>query len=801
MMKRIFTSNFLLALMTFLGIGILSQLNAQVVLTITSPESLAGSYEVARMQFGPQDVLDVEGPLTIASPNLACDPITNDLTGQIGVVDRGTCPFVDKVRNAQDAGAIAVLICQNINEPPFSGAGEAEDVVIPAFMAGLLDCNAFKAAINAGEVRGVFERPPCRATIPPNTVWGDLPGQGDFDPDAGAFGPDGWIIANNNENEVGWEWDLNASYRRGAFSGGGLGFLNSATLCNGAMVFDSDFWDNGGNSGNQGGHLCPGPCEGSLVSPRIDLSGEDIQGLFVQFTQGLRQFTSQYFLLVSLDDGITWSDTFRLNASVPINSPHIQETIRVPLCGVPLDDLSRMRIRFSYVGNYYYWIIDDVFIINEGDSDPVVMNNWYAVAPNYKTPAGQGESIPLMTDIGNEGNIPAENVNVDFNVFDSSGERIYNQSLGFGNVDGCSLIENEIFEEFYPMPAEQGDYVMEYLISADNANDNTANDRRRAGMRITEKTFGKVASEADFGTTYLSSIVSGVNWAFVGGGNHYTSGTVYYVPNGAGFRASKVRFGLATGGSAMFIGSATVNLYNYYGDTNGNGMIDGSERELIGSQTIIIDEEFENRRNIEVSLAPDGTSFGDAVLLEDDQMYLAAVHWSSTIPANTNAPMLSVNLFSNNPEIRQFYTQPVRWAMAQRGIERRATMTAWGNSDTDIEERALAPLDHRALYLELDIEPVESNTKDIKDHFLKLNLYPNPSRDRLILELSLGAVSNNVWVDISTLEGKKFVTKQLKNVESESIEFNTSNLTSGMYFMSIRTDAGVTTRRFIVQRN
>ena len=57
----------------------------------------------------------------------ACEPLTPAsalaVSGQIALVDRGTCNFVVKVKNAQNAGAIAVLVADNVPDNPPAGLG------------------------------------------------------------------------------------------------------------------------------------------------------------------------------------------------------------------------------------------------------------------------------------------------------------------------------------------------------------------------------------------------------------------------------------------------------------------------------------------------------------------------------------------------------------------------------------------------------------------------------------------------------------------------------------------------------
>lgn len=47
----------------------------------------------------------------------ACNPISADLTGLIALIDRGVCSFSIKIRNAQTAGAVGVLVANNTGGP------------------------------------------------------------------------------------------------------------------------------------------------------------------------------------------------------------------------------------------------------------------------------------------------------------------------------------------------------------------------------------------------------------------------------------------------------------------------------------------------------------------------------------------------------------------------------------------------------------------------------------------------------------------------------------------------------------
>lgn len=132
---------------------------------VTAPAAIAGTYEVGTASFGTPltapgltaqvvlglDTADAAGPSTTD----ACSAITNSaaIAGRIAIVDRGTCGFVVKVKNLQNAGAIGVIVADNAPGSPPAGLGGADPtIVIPAVRVTQSDGALIKSQLAAGVV-------------------------------------------------------------------------------------------------------------------------------------------------------------------------------------------------------------------------------------------------------------------------------------------------------------------------------------------------------------------------------------------------------------------------------------------------------------------------------------------------------------------------------------------------------------------------------------------------------------------------------------------------------------------------
>jgi hypothetical protein len=120
--------------------------------TVDAPASIAGEYTIGTAGFGPAFDSGFSGPLTEVTDadgaTTACVEITDDLSGTVALIDRGACAFATKTLNAQAAGAIGVIICNNDQDNPDDvinlGGNDGCQATIATVMLSFNDCQAIR---------------------------------------------------------------------------------------------------------------------------------------------------------------------------------------------------------------------------------------------------------------------------------------------------------------------------------------------------------------------------------------------------------------------------------------------------------------------------------------------------------------------------------------------------------------------------------------------------------------------------------------------------------------------------------
>jgi hypothetical protein len=465
-------------------------------------------------------------------------------------------------------------------------------------------------------------------------------------------------------------------------------------------------------------------------------------------------------------------------------------------------------MQFYYYGNYYYWGIDDVVVYNESKADVQVNENFYAVAPSLRVPAGQVSEMPFLADVSNVGNGNASNVKLELVVTDpqNGNAEVIRLANNYGALPAGAVQENKPFPATWAPPANVGRYNASYVITS-TEDPTGANNKRDYFFDVTDNTFANLLPESQVTpANYLSYALS--PWTVGGTVTYYSGGNIYYVKNGKNITIDKVRFGLANDISKISdSGFIDVDVYEF-DDKNGDHECSPTERKKVGSNSIFIDASIDNLRSIELPIyGLDGSGNPDEtkeVDLKDNTSYIVIAHTAPLDPSVERYQLLGYSARTYSAFDRSTNYNPTNYAFDTLKIARSAgsLFAITGASAEDVESRNFVIIQNGTLqstaFLEMDLKTAVS-TYNINDK-AEVKTFPNPASRELYIDLTLDKVSQNVRVDMVAMDGKIAATKSFSGVQDSRLRMDLTSVASGTYSVLIKTDNGVITRKVIVQK-
>ncbi|MCB0554182.1 MAG: hypothetical protein KDD02_11565 [Phaeodactylibacter sp.] len=589
-----------------------------------------------------------------------------------------------------------------------------------------------------------------------------------------------------------WLWkpggDVSNALSANAF--GDLIFIHSQTGNDGAMAFNADFY-------NTQGQIPTGPiryyvCE--LISPSIDLSEVD-NPVAVQFSQlawlgniapGAPQTEQGAKFIASLsystDGGQSWSEPINVNPYLtPVTSynagimPPASNTQYVALpdaAGSP-----DFRIKFTWAADLYFWVLDDIAIVQRPALDMKANRNFFAVLPNAMTPQSQLEDEPLLADVVNQGGETASDVRLEaFIRRKADGAVVHQDTLYYGNISVDSLVENNLFGGLLEAEslASTGDYEGFYAVGHSQPDGRPQDDTIKWRFLVTDTTFAK-----ELGPT--RDIASGDNF-------NYTFGNCFYVPNGAGWFARYISFGVANANQLHAGGkSVTLLLYKWEGDLNEDGLANKEEYpDLIAFNSYFFQGD-ESGGLITVPVSED--NMGKP--LEDDAYYLAVVSYDVGSPPFIPCFMLASDTidyqacwFAHNELGRPQYG-----SILKEGLEEDFSLLGFGYN--------IVPV----VRLHIGNSPILLAAEEPGALQPRLQLVPNPAGDWVQVTFpDDGRLPTGSWLKVSDMSGSIVFEKKLGIFTEKRFTFDARQLAPGYYSIQLITPVYTTSAPLIINR-
>lgn len=702
----------------------------------------------------------------------ACEAIATDVNGKIALIDRGTCFFSTKVFNAQEQGAIAVLVVNNEDGSDYinmSGGDVADQVTIPAFFVLRNDGAVFKNALAQDSVA---------LTLTRNDVVdefeGDIVYMEDFAGGLNEWEATGLACNGASAENATWEWIANGTgysdcYQQTTFQ------VPSPSRCNGAVFFNSGGLDNGGLCDNQGTGLCPAPQLAELRSPAIDLTGSDAVSYSLRFHQVAVQFTSGYFVSWSFDGGATWADTTAINTELERFDITNRNFTRVPLPGSGQAD--SVVVRFLVQGNYYLWGIDDVQIVGQEANNLRVNSDFYAIPVNARYPLSQVEPINFLADIENIGAIRQPNTTLNVTIVNDQGVTVFDENLSYGNVPGNTLVENVPFGPTFT-PADTGTYFGVYSIRADSMDFDTTDNQRFFQFEVTNGTFAK-----EFGPNQPIVPAAG-NWD-AGEPHSWAYGNYYYVPNGAGQYVQTVSFAL--GNPEEDAGqTVALSLYEWPEDSNNDGTADRSEITQIGFDIYTI---LGTEAPGEVITIPYPAQ-GDPIELKDDMAYLLMLEYYAA--DEDDVAFAGTDVLDYNAAVFLSQVQGMPRYAGMLGIEgdlSTANFSSVGFGRDLVPTVRMTIDDERPTSTQ--VEPAMLNNQ--------FHVFPNPAKDQFQVRFALAERAQDAQLQLFDVAGRLVWQQDVSGIQTEQLTVCPMDVVPGAYTLRLVTKTGVGSKRILIQ--
>lgn len=605
-------------------------------------------------------------------------------------------------------------------------------------------------------------------------------------------GSNGWVSNPLSLPDSNWIWrpggDVSNALSANALDG--LVFIHSRTGNDGAMAFNADFY-------NTQGEIPTGPiryytCE--LLSPPIDLS-EVENPVAVQFSQlawlgnispdapqtgqGAKFITSLAF---STDGGQSWSEPINANPYLsPATSSNGGTSLpsnTTPYFALPgAQGKPDVRLRFTWAADLYFWVLDDIAIVERPAFDMTANRNFFAVTPNAMTPLSQMEEEPLLADVLNQGAEPATGVRLEaFIRRTADGEIVHRDTLFYGDIAVDSLVENILFEQLLDSEslATTGEYEGYYAVAHSQPDGRPGDDTLRWRFLVTDTTFAK-----ELGPTHDIAPSDNFSYAF---------GNCFYVPKGAGWYARHITFGVANASQLKAAGkSVTVLLYKWEGDLNEDGL---ANKEEFPNLIAFNDYLFQGNESGNLITIPASES-NLGMPLEDDSYYLAVVSYEVGGPPFVPCFMLASDTIDYQAcaFAHELLGRPQYGSILKKGAEEDYSLLGFGYN--------IVPV----VRLHIGASPILSAEEAPPPPQALLRASPNPAEGLVQLEWAgFTPRAGEAWLKISNMSGSIVLQKKLGILTENRLTFDARQLSPGYYNIQLATPGYAISTPLIIQR-
>lgn len=527
--------------------------------------------------------------------------------------------------------------------------------------------------------------------------------------------------------------------------------IESETVDNGFVIFDGSYWDNPDlpcNLDGFGTGAAPGPHIATLTVSSINLTGVMYPAL--EFQHYYRNYQSATRVEMSIAGG-EWNVIYQSTEALGQFTERDLKT-RIIL-GSDASNQSDVRFRFVFDGLYYYWMIDDIKVINLFENDIVIDSGSYGdfdfFAPEHPTGYEEMEYTKYPQELApllkfnvmatNNGWFTQTGVKLRATVENVNTNEILTQQLSTEEFNLQPLGSIELRAGMFQMPNEIGFYRVRYEVTQDAEDADNANDLLELYFEITEDVY---ARDHDNVEAVLLPIENSELTPF-------EVGSIYHIPI-----ADQAAYSLSV---ALGPGTSTpTSLYAKLYRAEFNFDLSLTEVGSTGLVPVTATQINDFGGNQFITLA-----FDNPISLLEGKAYLAVI----------GSPSGMINLYVGLSDTAELNTAWLRLLPNTGGVQSFA-----------LERTPMIRLN-----LGNDIIGIEKSYEADND----VTVFPNPA-DEILKINSVGAIQ---LLAITDAMGRNVLS--LSSTHAHSHELDLNQLSPGAYFISVRTKKGISVIRFL----
>ena len=272
--------------------------------------------------------------------------------------------------------------------------------------------------------------------------------------------------------------------------------MNSSSQSNGFIIFDSNYWDNDALPcvpANFGTGPVPGPHMAQLTTSSIDLS--NVQYAALEWEQYVRFYQGNTRVEVSVNQS-NWSLLY--SNIIPLASSSANAENKRIYLGSNICGNSDVRFRFVYEGLYYFWMLDDIQVVQVSANDLKINSTTYGdfdfVDPAHPTgfewmeysiyPAPMSPTLKFSAQIENWGGLAQTGCALNAQLYsDATNTLLYNGTT----TDPITMPVGstaEIRAGQFAMAPDTGNYTIHYRTLQNEIDALEDNNKDTAHFRI-----------------------------------------------------------------------------------------------------------------------------------------------------------------------------------------------------------------------------------------------------------------------------------------------------------------------------